>query len=188
MSELFVGDFEADGLLEEVTKLHCGVFSNMDKSIVYIFCDVHLLEDDVMDSFGDNIVWRGLDELTEWLESGEASAVVGHNFSSYDWPLLQQLGYIDSFDMNPDRINDTPVKLIDSLAMSRHLSPDRALPQGMSSTAYDPNTGKMKRIGAHGLQAWGYKVANEKVVVDDWLGLSKEEQEIIDYYEKEVRT
>ena len=72
----YVFDIETDGLLDDVTKVHCVVMKNIDTGDVLVFTD--------------NIK-GALEEL------GNAKLIVGHNIVKYDIPVLQKLfGFIPS--------------------------------------------------------------------------------------------
>lgn len=176
MSELFVYDAEADDLLEGATKLHCMVFSNTSKTKIRVFCDYTSLPEGWLEDLLRDKDYQvgGLVSFKGWLKSGEVNGLVCHNQFSYDLPLLEKLGYIDSFDLNPDKINNTPIKLIDSLALSRHLHPDRQLPVGCPTSVFNPVTKKLDKVGAHGLMSWAYRTGGHKPVIHDWRNQSLE--------------
>lgn len=96
---------------------------------------------------------------------GSCDVLIGHNILGYDLPLLESLY---GFKYRG--------KVVDTLVMSRLQKPDRRLP---------PHA-KDKRAGGHGLYAWGVRLGHDKVDVaeEEWAGLTKDEQEILDYYEK----
>lgn len=76
-----------------------------------------------------------------------------HNGIGYDWPLLKRLyGY------------EYKGKKVDTLIMSRLLSPKRQVPYNC------PN----KNIGPHSVEAWGYRVGRGKPSHDDWSRFSDE--------------
>lgn len=76
-----------------------------------------------------------------------------HNGVGYDWPLLRKLyGY------------EYRGKKIDTLVISRLLSPKRLLPPNC------PN----RKIGPHSVEAWGYRVGRGKPDHEDWSQFSEE--------------
>jgi hypothetical protein len=102
-------------------------------------------------------------------------AVACHNAFGYDMQAFKMLLGTD-YDMFGDSkcmgsINGKQVSMFDTLSMSRTLYPDRPLPRGCPDQVKNPVTGKMKKVGPHGLEAWGMRVANQKVAIDDWRGL-----------------
>jgi len=95
MKKVYVGDLEADNLLEDATKIHCGVFSSLD---------------------GKDVKFFGPDELDSMIAFLETCDVlIFHNGIGYDFPLMEKiLGYsykgtkVDSLLMsrllNPNRV------------------------------------------------------------------------------------
>lgn len=133
--KIAIADCEANGLLVEdkhgnppATHLHCWV------SRCYHTGDVEV--------FTHNEGKQLLNHLAS------LDVLVGHNFFSYDLPLLTKL-----FRLNwtPYSIFDKKCKIIDTLALSRALSPDRK--------------------GGHGLEAWGKKLGRWKPEIEDWHNL-----------------
>lgn len=117
-----------------------------------------------------NLTIRSYDELESFLKT--CRAIACHNLFGYDLRLWKKLSGIE-YDMFKDpkcmgTIGDTQVNLYDTLSMSRVLYPDRPLPNGCPDSVLNPVTGKRDRVGPHGLLAWGYRVANKKVQIDDW--------------------
>jgi hypothetical protein len=167
---MWVADSESDGFVEEATKLHCFVAKVHKKDHYRVFCNKDELPTDFIAqvSLKYNIAWKELSELGEFLR--ESKALVIHNLFGHDLPLFEKLGYIKTYDMCPEHIDGEPVRLIDSLSMSRCLHPDRLLPKECPTHMYNTVTGKLDKVGPHGLAAWGYRVANKKPTVDDWRG------------------
>ena len=166
---MWVSDSEADGLLHEVTKMHCFVTKKFKKSIMRVYCQLEELTPEFVEETKNKypyIEFLSINGFKTFL--GDCDSLVIHNLFGYDLPMLKKLGYIDSYDMCPEHINGKPCRLIDSLSMSRCLYPDRPLPRGCPSKVYNPVTKKYQTIGSHGLHAWGLRVANLKPKVDDW--------------------
>lgn len=178
MKGLFIGDAEANGLLTEVDLIHCVLFKEYKKDNWNIFLDPQRegYEQAVkfIQSKGKNFKIRTLEELNEWFVT-EPKAVAIHNIFGYDLQLFKKmLG--TTYDMFADpgcmgTINGKQVNIFDTLSMSRTLYPDRPLPRGCPEMVKNPVTGKMKPVGPHGLEAWGMRVANQKVAIEDWRGL-----------------
>lgn len=86
------------------------------------------------------------------------NVIVGHFFIGYDIRALKI--------MFP-KINYR-AKIIDTLALSHYLYDDRL---------------------KHSLEEWGLEFGYEKVKIatEEWVGISLEEESIIDYYEKYIR-
>ena len=143
-------DIEADGLLEDVTRIHCLVGRN-------------LLTDEVnrfyrFDEFSDHSKKDAeLDRLVEYIDS--ATTLVGHNIVGYDLDLLERF-----YGMN----FDSGINILDTLVWSQALYPDRQLPRGCPPVIVNPVTGIAKKVGPHSVEAWGYRVAKKKPQIDDW--------------------
>ncbi len=166
---MWVADCEADGLLDEITKLHCFAAKKHKKDQMVLFTYLDELPESFIKEQNKkyNIKWHDLSYLTEWLEQS-CDILCIHNLFGYDLEALKLTGYIESYDIYPEHINHVPKRLIDTLSMSRCLWPDRPLPKGCPSKVFNEVTGKMDTIGSHGLAAWGYRVANMKPKIDDW--------------------
>ena len=75
MTRVFIGDLEANGLLDTATVIHCGVFKNINTGDVEKFRPTQIKE---MLKFLDTV-----------------DVLIMHNGEGYDWPLLEKLhGYI----------------------------------------------------------------------------------------------
>lgn len=179
MKGLFVGDAEASGLLDEPNlHMHCVLFKEYKKDNWNIFLDPERegYQDAInfINAKERNFTIRRFDELNEWF-TVEPKAIAIHNIFGYDLRLFKdQLG--TQYDMFADKecmgtLNGKQVSLYDTLSMSRTLYPDRPLPRGCPEMVKNPVTGKMKPVGPHGLEAWGLRLANKKVAIDDWRGL-----------------
>jgi len=171
---LFIHDTEADGLLEEVTKYHCTLLKEYGVNNWNLFLDPTHEEYESAVNFannqGVNLTIRSYDELEAFLKTCKGLAC--HNSFGYDHRLWLKLSGIE-YNMFKDKgcrgtIGDTQVDLYDTLSMSRVLFPDRPLPAGCPDSVQNPVTGKSQKVGPHGLLAWGYRVANKKVQIDDW--------------------
>lgn len=132
-------DLESNGLLKEATKIWCAVAYNIETGQEYRI-DTHE---------GDYTKLLDLMRVvTHWS---------GHNILGYDIPLLYKLtGFVYTGFV------------CDTLEFSRTLNPDRELPEGCPTHMLDPLSGKKKLVGAHGLEAWGYRVARAKPKIDRW--------------------
>lgn len=101
MQRVYVGDLEADGLLDTATQVWCGVFKNVDTGEVVKFSPLS----------GENFV----EDMLHFLDT--VDVLIMHNGIGYDWPLLEKLyGYTYKG------------KKVDTLLMSRLHNPDRTLP------------------------------------------------------------
>lgn len=175
MKGLFITDNEADGLLDEVTKYHCTLLKEYGVNNWNLFLDPAHPEYDSAVTFARskteaNLTIRSYDELEAFLKT--CRGIACHNLFGYDLRLWKKLSGIE-YNMFKDpkclgTIGDTQVNLYDTLSMSRVLYPDRPLPNGCPDSVLNPVTGRRDRVGPHGLMAWGYRVANKKVQIDDW--------------------
>lgn len=179
MKGLFIGDAEASGLLDEPDlHLHVILFKEYKVDNWNIFLDPDREGYDqalkFIHSKGCNFKIRSFEELNDWFKT-EPRSIAIHNLWGYDLRLFKKmLG--TQYDMFADpkcmgTINGKQVNLFDTLSMSRTLYPDRPLPRGCPEMVKNPVTGKMKPVGPHGLEAWGMRVANQKVAIEDWRGL-----------------
>jgi hypothetical protein len=132
-------DTEANGLLDTVTQLWCAVAYDIDEHQYYEF----ILKDGNYEEFK-----RFMGHVDVW---------IGHHIIGYDIPLLRKLG-----------VHTYTGGICDTLVMSRTLNPDRQLPEGCPTHMTDPTTGKKKQVGAHGLEAWGYRADQAKPQIDRW--------------------
>ena len=127
-------DIESDGLLDTVTQIHilvtCDPTTNEIKK--YLKTPIELCDGTIEDGV------RALHG---------ADLIVGHNIIGFDLPLLEQLGYVDSY---------LPLfkKCLDSFVLSQMVF-----------------SNEMKR---HGLAAWGKRLGVSKPKHEDWSVLSHE--------------
>ena len=91
-------------------------------------------------------------EIPDVLEDGDY--LVGHNLFGHDLPLLDKLHGI-KYDAHEGYLGHKKITLIDSLAWSRELWPDR--PWG------------------HGLDPWGRHLGILKPEINDWVNGSTEQ-------------
>jgi hypothetical protein len=113
---IYFCDIEADGLLEDVTKVHC--------------LSVKPLNNDVMTMEGAN----------DWIFAHAAtdSTFVFHNSFGYDYAVLQKLGVIKDYSLETITLMDGTVRQvqnIDSLALSREWWPDNPRGHGLEAWA-----------------------------------------------------
>jgi len=121
-------DIEADGLLGELTKIHCLSLKEHGGKILTCIKDIHKV-------------------FSAHFQDGDT--LVFHNGFGYDFPALMKLGIIKDYSVLPDSITlmDGTVKnvqLIDTLAMSRSFYPD--LPGGHSLAAYAQRLNGVKPV------------------------------------------
>lgn len=182
MKGLHIFDCEANGLLDELTHFHCVLFKEYKQNNFYLFLDTKHKEyitaleyaKSRANEIGAVLYVDDFSQINGWLAT-KPKAVACHNMFGYDMRAFQMLLGTE-YDMFADakcmgKINGKQVSMFDTLSMSRTLYPDRPLPRGCPDQVKNPVTGKMKKVGPHGLEAWGLRVANKKVAIDDWRGL-----------------
>jgi len=108
-TEMLVCDIETDGLLEQMTTIHCAVVKN------YLT--------------GEVTEYRP-HEIEQFIRSLEGQVVIGHNWIGFDSAAIYQW-----CDMNDElfigEFYPEPKIVIDTLVMSRLLNPDRERPEGL---------------------------------------------------------
>ena len=151
---LYIGDCECNGLVEQATKFHCLCFSPIDSNKFYIFCDMEELSNHDINQFKTESVdpvFFPTDDYIKLLNSPKTTGICVHNIYGYDLKVWKKLSGID-YDWKS--INGRDLEIIDSLVQSQYLYPDRLIPKGSK--------------GAHSLQAWGVRLGLVKYQVEDW--------------------
>lgn len=149
-------DLETDGLLDEVTKIHCLVIKNTDTGDVMTFGPS--LEIDVGD---------GLQLLM-----ATNKIISGHNVIKYDIPVIQKLYPWFTVD---------PTKVFDTLVATRLIWANVKDTDGIL-LKQEKLPGKL--FGSHSLAAWGYRLGNYKG--DYKGGWETFSQEMLDYCVQDV--
>jgi DNA polymerase I len=155
-SVAFIFDLETDGLLDDVTKIHCMVIKDVKFNLVSTYV-------------GDQIE-DGIRELQNIAQQG--GTLVGHNVIKYDIPVIEKL--YPWFKVRKSYIFDTLVatRLIWSNIKDHDvkLMREERLPK--------------KYFGSHSLAAWGYRLGEHKGDYDGgWETFS---QEMLDYNIQDV--
>lgn len=139
---MLIFDLETDGLLDEVTKIHCMVVKDTDTNEVHIFTN---------DRMEDRIS-AGLLFLSKY-----DGIIVGHNVIKYDIPVIQKL--YPWFEVQKDKVLDTLVlaRLVYANIKEHDLTlmRDGKLPK--------------KNYGSHSLESWGYRLGEHKGDYKDWF-------------------
>lgn len=130
-------DLESDGFAHNATRIWCAASTDHE-------CDV------VPWSFADEP--QDKDKFISELESAEV--LIGHNLIQHDLRLLYRLW---GWKPRPGQ------KVVDTLQMSRLLSPDRPKPPHCPRAA-----------GPHSVEAWGYRLGAPKQAHDEWHQYSAE--------------
>lgn len=130
----YIFDLESDGLLHELTKIHCIVLKNIDSGEI-ISC---------ADQEGYRPIVDALDLI------GEASFLCGHNIVSFDlWALKK---------VYPDLKLRSNCDIYDTLVMSRLLWPEIDPLDRANFSHIAP-----KFVGRHSLAAWGERLGVSKI-------------------------
>ncbi|MCP4341275.1 MAG: hypothetical protein GY799_20920 [Desulfobulbaceae bacterium] len=162
-----MADTEADGLLDTATGFHCLVFKplNIDKFLV--FCDFAALSEEHIKWFKDDFKaeFFPMNDYVDFLNSPETKGMICHNMFGFD---LKAMKMWNDITYTNKTLNGKPFFHCDTLVLSRGLNPERRLPKGCPGSVKNTETGKMDKIGPHGLEAWGYKVGVAKPTVHDW--------------------
>jgi DNA polymerase-1 len=134
-SMAFIFDLETDGLLDEVTKVHCLVIKDTDTNEVHVFTN---------DRMEDRIS-AGLLFLSKY-----DGCIIGHNVIKYDIPVIKKL--YPWFEFEEKNVVDTLV--LARLVYANIKEHDVKL----------MDSGKLpkKLYGSHSLEAWGNRLGNYK--------------------------
>ena len=149
-SQMLVFDCETNGLLHDVSTIHCIAIYDSIKEETFVF-----------NHQGDQ---RPITEALHWLSS--ADVIVGHNIIGYDLPVIKKIySWFES-----------SAQVIDTLVLSRNYHPNmmdidkrRNVPR-MPSQLY----------GRHSLEAYGYRLGEYKGEfgkTSDWQSWSQEMQD-----------
>ncbi|UUW39915.1 putative DNA polymerase II [Vibrio phage VPMCC14] len=181
MKGLWIFDTEGDGLCgksippeDHMTKFHCLLFKEYGKDNWKLFLDFNHPEfneaKDFAENKGVNLSVKDFKEFNNWI-SDEPEAIGCQNLEGYDMLAFKFIFGTEYVKIPEESINGKPIRVYDTLSMSRGLYPDRPLPRGCPAKVKNPLGGKAKTIGPHSLESWGWKVANKKVAIEDWRGL-----------------
>jgi hypothetical protein len=154
---MLIFDIETNGLLYNVSTVHCLVIHDTETNKTMVFND---------EGSADPIV-RGVQLLED------ADLVVGHNIIGYDLPVLRKLyGWFG-------RTGDC----LDTLLLSRLYHPNLMEIDKQNNWEGMP----LKLYGSHGLEAYGYRLKEHKGTFakeTDWSGWSQDMQ---DYCVQDVK-
>jgi len=143
-------DIEANGLLHDVTCIHClGIYdTETDQTLVY------------NDEGNTEPLTRGIQRLED------ANQIVGHNIINYDIPVIRKLYPWFS-----------PVgRILDTLVLSRSCHPDILNTDKLRKWDKMP----LQMYGRHSLESYGYRLGEYKGdygKTADWKEWSKEMEE-----------
>ena len=155
---MLVFDLETDGLLPQVTKVHCLVVYDTDTDTTHIYNDEGRECEPII---------RGVTLIME------ADRIVGHNIINYDIPVLKKLyGFFE-----PEG------EVIDTLLLSRLYHPNMIQIDKKRNWQHMP----LQLYGRHSLESYGYRLGEYKGEFGkstDWKEWSEEMQL---YCEQDVR-
>jgi len=106
---MYVLDIETDGLLDQMTTIHCAVVKHYLTGEVFKY---------------------GPDEIEEFVRSLHNQVIIGHNIIGFDMPAIYNWCEIND-KMFIGELYPRPKMEIDTLVMSRLLNPDRERPEGL---------------------------------------------------------
>ena len=154
---MIVFDLETNGLLREVSRIHCMVLYDTAEKKTHVFND----------EGPEEPIVRGITMLEE------ADCIVGHNIINYDIPVLQKLYPFFS-----------PLgTVVDTLVLSRLYHPNLLDIDKKRNWGNMP----LQLYGRHSLESYGYRLGEYKGEfgkTSDWKEWSQEMQ---DYCEQDVR-
>lgn len=153
-------DLETDGLLDEVSKIHCLVHKNSILGEVRRFTDLMVYRE------SEGSIEDGLQELQQ------ADLIVGHNIIKYDIPVIQKLYPWFTVDQS---------KVFDTLVATRLLY---ANVKDTDNKLLKEGTLPGKLFGSHSLAAWGHRMGNHKG--DYKGGWEVFSQEMLDYCVQDI--
>ena len=108
-TDMLVLDIETDGLLDQMTTVHCAVVKNYLTGEVFKY---------------------GPDEIEEFVRSLHNQVIIGHNIIGFDMHAIYNWCEIND-KMFIGEFYPRPKMEIDTLVMSRLLNPDRERPEGL---------------------------------------------------------
>jgi hypothetical protein len=152
---MLIFDIETDGLLRDVTQIHCLVIHDTDTEQTMVFNDQAF--DRATDKPAADPIVRGV----QFLE--DADLIAGHNIINYDLSVINKL--YPWFR----RVGDC----LDTLLLSRLYHPD--LMDLDKKKTWDGMP--LKLYGSHSLEAYGYRLGENKGEFgksSDWKNWSKE--------------
>ena len=149
-------DLETNGLLKDVSTIHCLAIHDLDNKETYTFNDTGKEEP----------VIRGIQLLAD------ADAIIGHNIIGYDIPVIRKLyGWFD-----------IPGVVIDTLLLSRLYHSDMMKLDKKHNWKHMP----LKLYGRHSLESYGYRLGEFKGSFGSTTDWKEWSQEMEDYCIQDV--
>ena len=152
-----VFDLETNGLLRDLTKIHCLAIYDLDEATTHIYNDEGGSKEPLI---------RGITRLEE------ADTIIGHNVIGFDCPCIASL--YPFFD----RISG----VIDTLLLSRLFHPDLLA----IDTKRKWDNMPLQLYGRHSLEAYGHRLKCYKGSFGKTTDWSEWSQEMEDYMEQDV--
>ena len=150
-SQMLVFDCETNGLLHDVSTIHCIAIYDSTKEETFVF-----------NNQGGNC--PPITEALHWLSS--ADVIIGHNIIGYDIPVLRKTYSWFEFSGN----------VLDTLVLSRLYHPNLMEIDKRRNVPRMP----MQLYGRHSLEAYGYRLGEYKGEfgkTTDWQNWSQEMQD-----------
>ena len=156
--QMLVFDCETNGLLHDVSTIHCIAIYEAAKKETFVFNN-------------EGGKCPPITEALHWLSS--ADVIVGHNIIGYDIPVLRKV--YSWFD--PCR------NVIDTLTLSRHFHPNMMDIDKRRNVPRMP----LQLYGRHSLEAYGYRLGEYKGEFGKTTDWSDWSQEMQDYCVQDVK-
>ena len=154
---MLVFDIETNGLLNDVSKIHCISTFDTEKEETYVYNDQK----------------NGLPSINEGINQiMEADTLAGHNLIGYDLAVLRKLS--NSFDTN--------ATVIDTLVLSRLYHPNLMEIDKKRQWRHMP----LQLYGRHSLEAYGYRLGEYKGEFGKTTDWQERSQEMQDYMVQDV--
>lgn len=140
---MYVFDLEGNGLLDNVTKIHCGVFKNVKT--------------------GDVLSFRP-DQIPDMIKfMDEQPVLIGHNILGYDLPALEKLYGFKYKGKSVDTLIMSRLLYPDILTPKAALAATKQYNEGLPK-----GTPRKRPAGPHSIESWGYRLGRGKVAYEDW--------------------
>ena len=156
--QMLVFDCETNGLLHDVSEIHCIAIYDNTKEETFVF-----------NNQGDQS--GPITEALQWLSS--ADVLVGHNVINYDLPVLRKI--YSWFD--------TDASIVDTLILSRLYHPNMMEIDKKRNIARMP----LQLYGRHSLESYGYRLQEYKGEFGKTTDWQKWSQEMQDYCVQDVK-
>ena len=157
-SQMLVFDCETNGLLHDVSEIHCIAIYDNTKEETFVF-----------NNQGDQS--GPITEALHWLSS--ADVLVGHNVINYDLPVLRKIYSWFKYDGTA----------IDTLVLSRSYHPNLMEIDKKRNVPRMP----LQLYGRHSLEAYGYRLGEYKGEFGKTTDWNQWSQEMQDYCVQDVK-